>query len=116
MSNMKYNAVVSITEKPTNDNNGKPLKNQQLLELSKIPIRSFSVVGGTSRSINLDSADEISIGNEFEQARTYKNITLFAPPSLDFTGVKLTQLKDSSSLASTKFFNCFSRWISIPVE
>ncbi len=107
MSNMKYNAVVSITEKPINDLDGKPLKNQQLLDLSKIPIRSFSVVGGASRSINLDSADEISIGNEFEQARTYKNITLFVPPDMDFTGVKLTTLKNSASLTSTKFFTLF---------
>jgi hypothetical protein len=48
-----------------------------------LPISSFSVVGGASRSLNLKSARDISITSELEQARLYKNITLFMPPQTD---------------------------------
>lgn len=42
-----------------------------------VPVDSFSVVGGADRTIRVDSASDISITSEFEQARGYKNITLF---------------------------------------
>jgi hypothetical protein len=44
-------------------------------------ISAFSVVGGAHRSINLDSTDDVSISSELEQARQYKNITLFMLPT-----------------------------------
>jgi hypothetical protein len=46
-----------------------------------IPIISFSVEGGANRKINLASSSDISITSELEQARSYKNITLFMPPT-----------------------------------
>jgi hypothetical protein len=52
-------------------------------------ISSFSVVGGASRSINLDSTDDISISSELEQARQYKNITLFMPPTKDHVDMQV---------------------------
>lgn len=99
MSSMKYSALVSIHEKPQNGQ-----QNISLVDLSKIPVRSFSVVGGTSRSIDLDSTDEFSMGNEFEQARRYNNITLFVPPTKDFTAVKLFTLRSSGLKFFTLFF------------
>lgn len=50
-------------------------------EKFRVNAKSFSVVGGASRTINVDSAKDISITSEFEQARQYKNITVFMPPS-----------------------------------
>ena len=44
---------------------------------SYLPLDSFSVVGGADRTIQLKSASDISITSELEQARAYKNITLF---------------------------------------
>ncbi len=95
MSNIQYRADVTINENPQNGQ-----QNGSLVAVPNLPVRSFSVVGGTSRSIDLDSADEISIGNEFEQIRTYRNVTLFIPPSKDFTAVKLVTLRSSG----LKFF------------
>ena len=46
-----------------------------------VSANSFSVVGGASRTINLNSTNDISITSELEQARQYKNITVFMPPS-----------------------------------
>lgn len=39
------------------------------------------VVGGATRTINLDSTNDISITSELEQARQFKNITIFMSPS-----------------------------------
>jgi hypothetical protein len=46
-----------------------------------VAISSFSVVGGSRRTINLKATNDFSISSEFEQARQYKNITLFMPPT-----------------------------------
>jgi hypothetical protein len=46
-----------------------------------IPVHSFMVDGGTSRIIKLDSTNDISIMSELEQARSFKNITLFLSPN-----------------------------------
>ncbi|MEW6130411.1 MAG: hypothetical protein AB1757_25480 [Acidobacteriota bacterium] len=46
-----------------------------------VAISSFSVVGGSKRTINLKATSDFSISTEFEQARQYKNITLFMPPT-----------------------------------
>ena|SRR5688572_4634732 len=86
MSNMKYDAVLSITPRTKQGDTASE-------EFKRIPIRAFSVEGGASRSINLSSADEISIASEFEQARTHKNITLFMPPANNFLGVKLAAMR-----------------------
>lgn len=97
MSNMKYDAVLSVT--PETKPGDEPSE-----EFKRIPIRAFSVEGGASRSINLDSADEISIASEFEQARTYKNITLFMPPLNNFLALKLAAMR---SWGNTEFFSVF---------
>ncbi len=48
-----------------------------------VPLHSFSVLGGAVRTIKADSTNDISVASELEQARTYKNITLFMPPAKD---------------------------------
>jgi hypothetical protein len=52
-------------------------------------ISSFSVLGGAYRSINLASTyDYITISSELEEARRYKNITLFMAPTGDHVDMK----------------------------
>lgn len=53
-----------------------------------VPINSFEVIGGTVRRININSTDDISISSELEQARSYKNINLFLPPTKDSTDME----------------------------
>ncbi len=61
----------------------------------RCPISSFSVTGGAFRSIDLTSTDDITISSELEQARKYKNITLFMSPTKNYvdmeTAVKLIE-------------------------
>jgi hypothetical protein len=46
-----------------------------------IPVHSFMVDGGANRIITLASTDDISIMSELEQARSFKNVTLFLSPN-----------------------------------
>jgi hypothetical protein len=48
-----------------------------------LTVDSFEVQGGASRVIDLKTTDDISLASEFEQARTFKNITLYLPPTSD---------------------------------
>jgi hypothetical protein len=50
-----------------------------------LTVDSFEVHGGASRVIDLKTTDDISISSEFEQARALKNITLYLPPTSDYT-------------------------------
>jgi hypothetical protein len=80
---MNYNAKLSYFA-----------KNREVSR-TDVNISSFSVVGGTSRTINLNSTSDFSISSELEQARRYKNITLFMTPTKDAvdmeTALELTQ-------------------------
>lgn len=46
-----------------------------------IPVHSFMVDGGANRIITLASTDDIGVISELEQARSFKNITLFLSPN-----------------------------------
>ncbi len=50
---------------------------------ANIFVSSFSVLGGASRTINLNATTDFSISSELHQARQYKNITLFMSPTDD---------------------------------
>lgn len=58
------------------------------LVVGRALIRSFSVVGGASRTINLKKTSDMSISSELEQARQFKNITLFMPPTKNGSDMK----------------------------
>lgn len=42
-----------------------------------VPVNSFEVAGGAKRIIDLDSKAEMNIASEMEDAKTFKNLTLF---------------------------------------
>lgn len=78
------------------------------------PISSFSVIGGASRTIHVDSPNSLSIGSEFEQARKFKNIVLFMPGSpgasdmrvaIDLTRFAAEKVRVSFSFLIRQFFN-----------
>src|SRR5688572_27342691 len=54
---------------------------KRISRVDNIPVHSFMVDGGASRIIKLDSTSDISIMSELEQARSFKNITLFLSPN-----------------------------------
>jgi hypothetical protein len=54
-----------------------------------IPVQIFEVDGGADRNIKLGSTDDIGITSELEQARTFKNLTLYLPPTKDGTDMEI---------------------------
>jgi hypothetical protein len=89
---MQYKSELYISVREHKDKDGKVTQAGQKLN---IPVNLFEVDGGTNRKIDLGSPDEFSVGNEFEQARNYKNIIFYIPPTNDFVGVKLMELRSS---------------------
>ena len=73
------------------------------LEWLQYDVHSFEVDGGAVRKIDLNSTDESVINNELEQARTYKNITLYMKSSKRSSTSKLIDLSKSS----VKSFNAY---------
>ena len=71
---MKYvsNLLYEIIE----DDKAKP-------ERKTIPSGVFRVDGGAKRFISINSPDDVNIVSEMEQAITFKNITLYLPPTKD---------------------------------
>jgi hypothetical protein len=77
MANMRYHAFFAFGD-PKKDYAG-----------GTSVIRAFEVDGGAVRRINLDTPDEMDIGSEMEQAKTYKNIKFYLPPT---RGIEIAQL------------------------
>ena len=63
-----------------------------VLNASFIPVSYFSVKGGAKRIIDLSATDDLSLVSEFEQARSFKNISLFLPPTKNFEWLDLTEI------------------------
>jgi hypothetical protein len=70
-------------------------------DIINVPITAFEVEGGANRKIETASPNAISISSELEQARTFKNIIFYVPPTKDFTAVKLVGLRSPD----IKFFD-----------
>ena len=60
-------------------------------------ISSFSVKGGTSRGVDLDSTNDTKILSELGQARTQKNVTVFKTPSKDTVDSVLLGLSEKKT-------------------
>ena len=69
-----------------------------------VPVHSFEVTGGTNRKINLASADEVNVALEFEQARTFKNLVFYIPPTKDFLALKLIELANQQGREFAFYF------------
>lgn len=90
MADVKYKYQLFIITQEQRDKSGKIIRQSERIN---IPVDFFEVDGGTDRKIEVASTDEINIGSEFEQARIYKNIIFYIPPTKDFLAVKLIDLR-----------------------
>lgn len=63
-----------------------------VLKAAMIPINVFSVEGGANRLIDLSSADDLALLSEFEQARGFKNISLYLPTGKNFELLDLREI------------------------
>jgi hypothetical protein len=86
---MKYKAELYIITHQQVDKNGNATGETERIN---IPIHAFEVEGGANRKIVLASMDEISVTSEFEQARAYKNLIFYVPPTKDFLAVRLMEI------------------------
>lgn len=69
-----------------------------------IPVSYFSVKGGASRVIDLTASDDLSLVSELEQARNFKNISLFLQPTQNFEWLDLTEISIHRLQFSMFFF------------
>jgi hypothetical protein len=76
MAETKWSAYLSYKAKHTDI--------ESELKGSFVPVAQFGVRGGTKRKVDLTSTDDISLVSEFEQARGFKNISLFLPRTRGF--------------------------------
>jgi len=60
----------------------------------EIPVYAFEVEGGVNRSIVIDSTNDIGITSELEQARAFKNISLWIAPGKSFDARAVTELAE----------------------
>jgi hypothetical protein len=63
-----------------------------VLKAEFLPVSYFGVNGGAKRIIDLTSADDLSLVSEFEQARSFKNISLYLPSTKNFEWLDLTEI------------------------
>lgn len=87
MSNARYEFEMYIITKED------PKNKDKSIERLNIPVHSFEVDGGAKRKLNLKEIDEISVSSEFEQARMFKNIIFYIPPTKDFLALKIIDLR-----------------------
>jgi len=74
------------------------------LKGSFVPVKLFSVKGGAKRVVDFTSADDISLVSEFEQARSFKNISLFLPRTRGFEWHHLWEIAEHGLPVSMTFF------------
>ena len=75
-----------------------------VLKGSFIPVSIFSVKGGTKRVVNLNGTDDLSLVSELEQARSFKNISLFLPPTTNFEWLDLNEISIHRLQFSMSFY------------
>jgi hypothetical protein len=89
MPKTKFETELIITTHRQLDANGKEVPG---LDIMFIPVHSFDVEGGANRKIDPASATEGIVFSEFEQARNYKTMIFYIPPTKDFLALKLMNL------------------------
>jgi hypothetical protein len=60
--------------------------------INDLPVLSFQVSGGMTRTVHLNSAQESELAFELDDARDFKNIQIFIPPA---QGIAVTQLGEA---------------------
>ena len=89
MSKTKFEPTLIISTRQQTDADGKAIP---AFDIIRIPVHSFEVDGGANRKIDLSMVTEGILFSEFEQARSYKKLIFYIPPTKDFMGLKLMNL------------------------
>lgn len=75
-----------------------------VLKSSFVPVSLIKVKGGAKRVVFLSSTDNIDLVSEIEQARSFKNISLYLPPTQNFEWLDLTEIAVHKLPVSINFF------------
>jgi hypothetical protein len=67
----------------------------------EIPVYAFEVDGGANRSIFVNSANDIGLTSELEQARAFKNIILNIAKGKNFDARAVTELSEMAAKEMT---------------
>lgn len=96
MAEVKWKAFLSYQAKD------KDIENY-VLRNTGVPVMSFSVKGGAKRIVVLDWAEDLSLGSEFEQARSHQNLTLHLPPSKNFEWLDFIEIAERDLPVAIQF-------------
>lgn len=66
----------------------------QRVNINNLPVLSFQVKGGATRTVHLDSADSMEVAFELDEARDFKNIQFFIAAS---NGIAAAQLIEAAA-------------------
>jgi hypothetical protein len=69
-----------------------------------VPVKKFSVKGGTARDVDLGAGDGVSVALEMEEAKRFRNISLFLPPGRGFEWHQLWEIAEHGLPVSLSFF------------
>lgn len=62
------------------------------VKIDDLPVLSFQVRGGATRTVHLNSAQDTDVAFELDDARDFKNIQIFIPPT---EGIAVAQLGEA---------------------
>ena len=62
------------------------------VKIDELPVLSFQVKGGATRTVHLNAAKESDVAFELDDARDFKNIQIFIPPT---EGIAVAQLGEA---------------------
>lgn len=75
-----------------------------VLKSNWVPVKSFSVQGGTVRRVDLSTTSDVGVALEIEQSRSYKNLSLFLPRTRGFEWHHLWEIADHGLPVAISFF------------
>lgn len=64
------------------------------VNINRLPVLSFQVKGGATRTVHLNSADDMEVAFELDEARDFKNIQIFVAAS---EGIAAAQLIEAAA-------------------
>lgn len=74
------------------------------ININSLPILSFQVKGGAMRTVHLDSADDMEIAFELDEARDFKNIQIFIAASNGLAAAQLIEAAAFKKRLDAMFF------------
>jgi len=75
-----------------------------VIKSAMVPVKKFSVKGGTVRQVDLNGNDDVSVALEIHEAKRFGNISLYLPRTGGFEWHQLWEIAEHDLPVSFSFF------------